>query len=73
VPGPTKTVTNEKFTPGQEKIIKQRIRDAKREGTLIGALAASLIGLVLISIIYISGYKKGERTNAELLRNELEG
>lgn len=74
VPSPTPTtVVKEVFTPGQERIVKQRIKDAKREGTLIGALAASAIGLVLIGIIYVTGYRKGEKTNAELMRAELEG
>lgn len=68
VPGPTKTVYSEMLTPGQEKIVEKRIQAERDKATLRALIASVLAGLIMMAVLYASGYRKGEEEDAKATR-----
>lgn len=71
VPGPTKTVFTEKFSPGQTKIIHDKVNDAKKKFGLLGLVAGMLLAFVAVVLVYYRGFRKGEIHDAKLLRDTI--
>jgi hypothetical protein len=71
VPGPTKTVYTEKFSPGQTKIIKEKIKDAQRKFGLLGIIAGMLLAFVAVALVYYRGFRKGEIHDAKMIRDTI--